>query len=894
MLPVEITLHLAGGDPVQISTRSSARIRITRHPKHHLFTLAMAPREDVFVEVKDGRLSYGGERLRLWGVAGTGGSDPTAAERMVRLGFNAMRLWHPGGQSDGRSFFYDEVSGPRGEIRRTQAGADQPDGLDQYHRFFAACKEAGMFIMSPALMGRIPDTMLAQPDSFVSGGADWDQWREAILVDPKTIKARRMWLAFDERLIQAQKRHITNFLNLENPYTGRRYADDEAVAIWELHNEHQLVKHALESGFETWPQYFRDKLTSRWNQWLAERYAADSDLHHAWGELAEGESLGNASVSLGPTLSQRKDASDARASDFVRFITTLVGDYYQDLEAHARAEGTPGKGVAVVPFSYDTQYRHNIPWHYSAAGHADVSNFGMYYWQITSALTRDPQLYVMDALTIADKPTVIYETNNGRPNPYRGEQAFINTTLASHLDWDAVFFHYYHTRYGGVDEAYLAMAMPMATESHYWSAVEIERDPLMLALVAIAGQAFLQASIAPATDPIIYELGEEAIFSYKHYSGPELSSEAFDQGAKLRFVPEGNFGVQRRGGDSTSPQNEFKYEKDKGRLIIDTPTCKAYVGPTVDRYRFNDGFVVGNFDTDWVVFAIVSADGKPLVGDDAAQSVFVNARKGAHNRGHTLDTSGVSPGGGFINPSELIRRTTNRGSAPVIEDAIPFTLWLPFEASGRYEGYDFATRKVFDKPLSSPLVQHDGTPLFIGRLVFDRRGDNVDTPAASDVPTPAAKIAAEAMFGESEQSLRAGQVSEMWSPVAGLQWHMEQRDFDRAIRESGWKVERDNTAGIVTLFDVELADSGRADVSAVMSAGRLVQLNASYRMAPTVVDLVNYHSEHLGQPSESRISENAFEISEVQWQKRAGNDQLNVILTATQGNASVQYRFETQ
>ncbi len=895
LLPVRLTLNGMPHRTLPIANGGKDRVRLVSHPKHQLFEKAIRPRAGVYVQAEGSRLMYGGERLRLWGVAGTGGVDTTAADRLSRLGFNAMRLWHPGGQGNRRSLFYSPESGKRGEIQSVRIDDEKPDPLDVYHRFFAACKEAGLFIMSPALQGRIPDAYLTEPGSFVSGGDDWEAWRQAILVDPMSVKNRRLWLTFDERLLEAQKRHITNFLNLVNPHTGQRYADEEAIAIWEIHNEHQLVKHALERGYDTWPPYFRDKLERRWNDWLRQRYGNELGVIRAWGRVEPGESLSEGTFELRPLLSERNEFPAARSSDFVRFIVELVGDYYVDLETHARAQGTPGKGVAVVPFSYDTQFRHNIPWHYSAAGRADVSNFGMYFWQLTSSLTRDPQMYVMDALTLIDKPTVIYETNSGRPNTYRGELPFLNALFANHMDWDAIFFHYYHCRYGGVDEDYLAMSIPMGTDTHFWSAVEMERDPLMLSLAALTGQAFLQGSVEPAADPVIYELGEQAIFSYGNYAGPELADEAFEQGAMLKFVPDGDFAVRKRNPSEalgSDIPNGHRFEPDKGRLIIDTPTFKAYVGPTVERFRFQDGVVIGGFDTDWVAFGMVSADGKPLVGKDASQSVFINARRDAHNRGLAVDTSGVALGGGFVNPAELIRRTTNRGAAPVVEDRVSFKVWLPFEVTGGFTGYDFATRQVMNRAFDGNVLEHDGTPLFMGRIVIDRRGGRVPTPDADDTPTEAAQRLAATSAAKAAEGLADAPVSDMWTPVAGLKWYMPRDEVDRLLRQNGWKVERDSAAGTITIMDIDLSGLGKADVRARFSAGRLVGLDGAYRKPPAMTQLINTHSTYLGAPRSSSLSENAFDISTAEWKAVNGRESVSTVLTATQGNASLEYRYQ--
>ncbi len=246
-----------------------------------------------------------------------------------------------------------------------------------------------------------------------------------------TQEALNTYAIFDERLRKAYLRHIEAFLNHINPYTGRSYAQEETIALWELGNEDWLINRLIGGEAVELPAYFKAKLRDRWNAWLTDRYRSDGRLRRAWGELNADESLDRGSVALAPAFAQRVDYPEARARDFVEFVSGLVSDFLLGFEAHARRQAPEGVGVNVTPFSFDTQYRPNTPWLYSNAGHADVANFGMYFWSLTSSLTAPPKMYVMDSNTVAGKPTVIYETNNGRPNPHRVEQAMRNTALAS-------------------------------------------------------------------------------------------------------------------------------------------------------------------------------------------------------------------------------------------------------------------------------------------------------------------------------------------------------------------------------------------------------------------------------------------------------------------------------
>lgn len=474
-------------------------ITVVSYPKHKIYTYPVKTQPDVYVQAQGNKLMYGNQRLRLWGVAGGVGLN-TDPERLNRIGFNAIRLWPKGGKQN-KDPYYPREDGIKGVL---------PDSamLDQYDRYVAAVKAQGMFIMCPFLMCSIPTGYIVDDNSFVAGGDDWQQWKQAVQIKDK-VKAKSLWPTFDDRLFKSQKQHLFNLLNHVNPHTGKRYAEEESIAVWELDNEAKIVKAALENGFDTWPDYFYNKLNQRWCQWLKVRYNTTEALAKAWGKLGSNESLEKLAIELAPTFTQRNQYPKQRGDDFVHFIIDLVSNYYKQLEDYARQQAPKGVGVNVQPFSYDTQYRPNTPWQFAVTEHADVANFGMYFFALNSTLADPPSMYVMDSHTMADKPTVIYETNSGRPGRYRVEHAYRTATLASWQDWDAVFWHYYHSR-GWTDEHYLTTSLPYQSTRFYWSAVEFEKDPVMISTIGLAGQIFLNQQIAPAPNPVDYEVGKKA------------------------------------------------------------------------------------------------------------------------------------------------------------------------------------------------------------------------------------------------------------------------------------------------------------------------------------------------------------------------------------------------
>ncbi|HEV7301284.1 MAG TPA: hypothetical protein VGN72_18110 [Tepidisphaeraceae bacterium] len=888
----------------------NGELSMRAHPTYQLFTNPQWPTAGVYTVVQDGHLSYEGKRLRLWGVAGGvgDGNYERAAQRLARLGFNAIRLWGPGGQGQKGSPTYDAASTLKGELRDTSTlKPGERNNLDEYDRYIAACKAQGLFIMCPQLQNGMGRELLAQDGSFVAGGDDWADWKAAIV--NTEAKGHTFWKALDERLIKAQRQHAVNFLTRVNPYTGVRYADEESIAIWEIHNEHFLIRQVLDNGIDTWPKYFQDKLTARWNGWLKTRYADDAALRAAWGELADGESLAGASVAPAPAFPRRTKYPKARAEEFVTFISEFITNYYKDYEAFCRSLGTPGKGVAVVPFSYDTQFRPNIPWNYSAGAQADVNNFGMYFWNTTPSLDAPPSTYVMDSLTIAGKPTVIYETNSARPNPYRTERPFMNAALAGWQDWDAMFYHYYHSK-PWIDEQFLATDLQYMSPGFYWSAVEIERDPTMLSAIALAGRAFINGYVAPAPDPVTYEIGKKGITGYDLWNGLSIGRATFQRGAGLRYLPNGDFGVRERGATADTFQGrvteavrsgeQITWDWPNGRLIIDAPQVKAYVGrPPADGgwYRFSDGLSVGAFTNDFVSFAAVSADGKPLVGPDPAQRIFINARRDATNTGFDMDRSVARPGGGHTDPVEQAKAIRTLGRAPIVEDRVPYVLAFPTNVTARFTGYDAIMRRIDDRAIEGGNeVRSDGLPLFMGMLEITARGATVETPQST--PASRSPVAVAEDSNRNAGSNRDAAVSKVWHPIASLHWSDSYSAAHQAVRNSTMIMttispedRSDAAAKTILLTEAEALFNLPANLEIAFADDKMQSVIATFSRPPAMADVLEAYSERFGKPTEQKLADVGYASSKVVWTSTADDTRLTVTVMETQGTMTIAFRL---
>ena len=297
-------------------------------------------------------------------------------------------------------------------------------------------------------------------------------------------------------------------------------------------------------------------------------------------------------------------------------------------------------------------------------------------------------MYVIDSHSLAGRPTVLYETNQSRPCPYRSDYPLRVAALACWQDWDGVVFHYW----GGLvahdsaqadtpDECYLLPALPHVNRAHYWTGVQHAFDPVMCSSMAIAGRMFLGHAAAPAPAPLLVDVGRKGIFGFDAYNGLGLGPATFARGAKIRFTPERETGVSVDGRPLPEPEpvvgavrsgREIVWDWPHARLIVDTPTYKAYVGRTAGAYRFSDGLTLSDVNLPWICFALASDDGRPLVGPNASRRMLLSATFDARNRGFQIDPAFL--GGGPLETADAIR---NRGTAPVIVDKPGHTLQLP-------------------------------------------------------------------------------------------------------------------------------------------------------------------------------------------------------------------------
>lgn len=879
-------------------------------PPAILYENALRPADGTYTTVKGGHLFYGEKRLRLWGVCRHDSVNVDTASRIRKMGFNAVRLWGPINA-------YDSESASKGRFSSTPvADPGKNAGLDRFDRFYAACKEQGLFILFPSLHYYEGGVFKADPGvlgdgSFVSGGADWEAWKAAMR-DKDIRRYYRFFRYFDERVRRINFAHAAQVLTHVNPYTKKSYAEDEAIATFEVENENGFLSWLPEQGCDKWPAFFREELAAKWNAWLTAKYGGTAKLEAAWGRVAEGEDLAKGNLALKPLFAERNKFPAPRASDFMRFLIDLVGDYNEAFRAHCRKLAPAGKGVAVVPFSFDTQFKNTLPWLY-ANSKAEVTHAGIYQWALTSSLTVPPAMYVVDGNTVEGKPLIIYEINTSRPSPTRAEFPMRLAALASWQDFDGVFWHYWNevgakgdarfqTPRAIPDTEYLEAPMPILDkgDSIGDSGFTHATDPVMCASLGLAGRLFLGFQLATATAPMRIRVGDDQVFGYEGFSGVKQTRQAFARGARISFAGPSVAGTRFEGEplsdqvtEAVAAGEEILWDWPHGRLVIDTPTAKAYVGPTESLpYRFKDGIVLAKASgVPFVTFALTSADGKPLVGADASKRMLLNGVYDARNTGFEFDFSGAPANGGFIGPSAQGARMKNKGTAPVLQDKVGLELLFPQRLDYAWEGFDFALRKsATKKAKDAPSVATGDEAVYMGILTIERRGASQETKA---VAAPAGRQ------GESRVSVKGASFtpSGLWNPLPGLEWNLDYAAAHQALRDGNLlksSISRfdgsDKAEKTITLSEAQVIFKANADVEISFDKDGMSRIAYTFTQPPPLSQLISAWEKEFGDPKEKTIATEAYNTSRIRWvHPGQGKGSVEITVTETQGTLGVRF-----
>ncbi len=451
-----------------------------------------------------------GDRARFWGinVSSTRLNISNAmieevVENFAKAGLNLVRLE----AIDNRNCLL-------GSVNSTDSRHLDPKYLDRLNYWMDSLKRHGIYYYLDLLDFR----------TFKEGDG---------VVQADTLdRGARPYAVFDKYLIQLQKEYASQLLTQVNPYTGISPAEDPALAMIEICNEHGFFLYP--DKLEALAEPYHTNLKYRWNRWLIERYGARENLDAAWGVdhdlhvLRPEEDPGLMNVDL-PILAQplpnlsalappETRRSNRRQHDGVLFLYRVQREYFAEMKAYLRAVGIKVPVTAVVSGNI-------IPDVASAAAECDFTAENWYgdgpnpnpqYPGINFYSNRNPLRDDSSggfapsgaALHWMNRPVVLREWGVSWPNRWRAASVPECLAYSSLQDFDAVLLFGYQT-----NRALNGANANVLNDYAY------QQDPTVWGLYALAGQAFLNRAVKPAVHSVSLKWTSDNLFNWPNSPG---------------------------------------------------------------------------------------------------------------------------------------------------------------------------------------------------------------------------------------------------------------------------------------------------------------------------------------------------------------------------------------
>ena len=697
-----------------------------------------------------------GVPVRFWGVNvnlqpwNTHESIDRMVKRIRAVGFNSIRLW-----PNWSTFYGTDVK------RNVQPPAQgfsfvnykKGDGrqLDLFDRMVARCRENGLSIYMTALMYYPP--IYAAPafaDLVKTDPADRAQWMDAVSSARWEKGIYDPWWGLhyiDERFQAIWMKHAGLFLNHVNPYTGLRYADDNNIVMWQLHNESRFIDKFMlgneyripSSKGRPFPVYFRKKVSSLYNRFLADKYQSDDALRAAWGQLQPGESLEKRNIDAGARDLSNNIYNAARVADFTEFTVKLVKDWNERFTSFLRSQAK-GEGIAVTSIATDTFAWPSLPY-YATLYEGGMISFGNYpdprkkVRRTTRASAPwTPRLGYTGAWAPFDftrpygKPASIYEINYNQFALYDAELPWLAAVFASWQNINGVFFYFWNAPKKSEQPA------PYGENVFAYRGKEIWGDEVFTSALHAAGEVFLNRMLPTAENPALFSFSEDAAidpaWSSWSYTGHDsggltlkgisagqvrdmrkyIVGTAFSSGARVRVNAEQKADVEVTGNRPVKAALRrdivfapgVRWEGSSERLIIDRPDLKVFAGfPGSNRIAWSDGFELSEINIEelgegalhdpFLVVAFISEDGLPLV---QSKQIRFAAVSHSYHQGMKWHDGLLDPGDGPV----ITRRVSGKVEMPHNDSRLITFRDFSFKTLGRQDG-----KKGFLLPSGLPV-----------------------------------------------------------------------------------------------------------------------------------------------------------------------------------------------
>jgi hypothetical protein len=446
-LPLAVDLDIVPGSILDLTSQGFVDAPAGKHGR----VIARPDGQFAFANLKDRAQRFYGVNLAFSSQFLEKDVADRLAERLVRLGYNTVRIHHH-----------------EGDLMGWKAGVDfDAKKLDQLDYLLAAFLKRGIYLTT--------DLFVSRPISGESVGLPKER--------KVGMNAYKVLVAVHEPAFADWCKYSRMLLDHVNPYTGKRYADDAGLAWLSLINEGNFENYYGElKGMPEWKAAF--------NAWLKGRDRAA--LATAWGDLAADEDPAQGTVKLPNDLGGDKP----RIRDALLFlehsertmVERMTKFLREDLKCAALITNTNAWTNRVIGQRTRQSYDY-VDDHF----YIDHPEFIERDWSLPSKSgNRNPISEGAPGGRSANftrlwgKPFTVTEYNYSGPGRFRGVGGILTGAMGAFQGWAGIWrFAYSHDA-------------KSVTDVHTMDYFNLAGDPLNQAADRAAVMLFLRGDLSPA------------------------------------------------------------------------------------------------------------------------------------------------------------------------------------------------------------------------------------------------------------------------------------------------------------------------------------------------------------------------------------------------------------
>jgi hypothetical protein len=411
-IPLRPELEIEPGSALDFSALGFADAPAGRHGR----VIARPDGQFAFTDSPDQARRFYGVNLCFGAQYLSPGEADRLADRLARLGYNALRVHH---------YERDLTQG------QEPSTLLNPRRLEQFDYLVAALIRRGIYLTT--------DLYVSRNVSYREVGLDRDG---SIPMDTYKILVPVHSGSFEN-----WKKFARAFLGHVNPHTQRRYAEEPALAWLALINEGNFGN--FFKDIQTIPEW-----KQAWNRWLERRYASRALLAQAWGAgLRQSEDPALQTVAW----PERLQAEGLRARDCIAFLADTERDMVQRMKAFLRDElgcrALVSNASSWTRFTTDQGAR-AIYDYVDDHFYVDHPQFLKGSWRLPSRCSNTSPLAEGAAggrsitfTRLLDKPFTLTEYNYSGPGRFRGVGGILTGAMGALQGWGGIWrFAYSHSR----------------------------------------------------------------------------------------------------------------------------------------------------------------------------------------------------------------------------------------------------------------------------------------------------------------------------------------------------------------------------------------------------------------------------------------------------------------